>query len=153
MGRSLSDRYGINVSVESPKWAFPSFDTEDVAVADPKFSATHDNVHCRVIKRHVSKVRFPRPNGRPTDIPGLVQHLAEAANNNALHLPRGRARRQRIRARPHYYATKMQTATSKTRCLSSIANHNPLRKTHDYSSTGICWRKFGEPNWIAHRLL
>ncbi len=35
MGRSLADRYGINVSVESPKWSFP-FDTEDVAIADPQ---------------------------------------------------------------------------------------------------------------------
>ena len=50
---TLADRYGISVSVEAPKWAFPS-DTEDVAVADPEFSEQHNNIHYDVMKRHTS---------------------------------------------------------------------------------------------------
>jgi hypothetical protein len=38
IGATLADRYGISISVESPQWAFPT-DTEDVAIADPQFSA------------------------------------------------------------------------------------------------------------------
>ena len=80
MGRSLADRYGINVSVESPKWSFP-FDTEDVAIADPQFSVEHDNINYRVMKRHAIEVRFPTSeDGHPTDVPGLVRQLAEVAN-------------------------------------------------------------------------
>jgi hypothetical protein len=80
LGRSLYDRYGINISVESPKWSFP-FDTEDVAVADPDFSASHGNIHYRVMKRHAIEVRFPTSeDGKPTDIPRLVQLVSEAAN-------------------------------------------------------------------------
>ena len=81
MGRSLADRYGINVSVESPKWAFP-LDTEDVAIADPTFSAEHDNFHYQVMKRHAIEITFPTSeDGKPTDIPRLIQQLSEAANN------------------------------------------------------------------------
>jgi hypothetical protein len=81
VGRSLFDRYHINVSIESPRWAFP-LDTEDVAVADPEHSATHDNIHYRVMKRHYVEVQFPTSEeGRPTDVPALLQHLAEVANN------------------------------------------------------------------------
>jgi hypothetical protein len=81
MGRSLADRYGINVSVESPKWSFP-FDTEDVAIADPQFSVEHDNIHYRVMKRHTIEVRFATSeDGKLTDVPGLLQELAEVANN------------------------------------------------------------------------
>jgi hypothetical protein len=80
MGRSLSDRYGINISVESPKWAFP-LDTEDVAAADPEFSATHNNIHYLVQKRHALEIRFPTAeDGRPADIPSLVQQVSDAAN-------------------------------------------------------------------------
>jgi hypothetical protein len=44
IGLTIADRYGINLSVEAPKWAFPG-DTEDVAVADPAFSEQHENIH------------------------------------------------------------------------------------------------------------
>jgi hypothetical protein len=37
LGSTLANQYGVNVSIEAPKWAFPG-DTEDVAVADPAFS-------------------------------------------------------------------------------------------------------------------
>lgn len=57
IGRTLADRYGINVSVEAPKWAFLG-DTEDVAVADPAFSEQHGNIHYDVMKRHAIEVRF-----------------------------------------------------------------------------------------------
>lgn len=80
IGRTLADRFGIPVSVEDPKWAFP-VDTENVAVADPKFSAEHHNVPYLLMKRHVLQVRFSAPrNGPPRDVPGLLRQLADAAN-------------------------------------------------------------------------
>src|ERR1700693_3657193 len=57
IARTLADRYGITVSVEAPRWAFPG-DTEDVAVADPVFSAQHGDIHYRIMKRHVVQARF-----------------------------------------------------------------------------------------------
>jgi hypothetical protein len=80
IARTLADRYGISVSIEAPKWAFPS-DTEDVAVADPVFSAQHGHVHYRVMKRHFVQVRFSAlGNGLPLDVPGLLRQVADAAN-------------------------------------------------------------------------
>jgi hypothetical protein len=80
IGRTLAERYGINVSVEAPKWAFPG-DTEDVAVADPAFSEQHDNIHYGVMKRHVIEVRFSTSeNGQPDDVAGLLRQVADAAN-------------------------------------------------------------------------
>jgi hypothetical protein len=64
------------VSIESPKWAFPS-DTEDVAIADPVFSMQHGNVHYRIMKRHVVQVRFSAlANGLPNDVPSLLRQVA-----------------------------------------------------------------------------
>jgi len=80
IGRTLADRYGINVSVEAPKWAFPG-DTEDVAVADPAFSEQHDNIHYDIMKRHAIEVRFSTSgNRRPDDVARLLRQLADAAN-------------------------------------------------------------------------
>ncbi|HEX9120312.1 MAG TPA: hypothetical protein VF840_07215 [Terriglobales bacterium] len=80
VGRTLADRYGIGVNVEAPKWAFPG-DTEDVAVADPEYSAQHGNIHYQVMKRHVVQVRFlAAGNAPPSDVPGLLRQLIEAAN-------------------------------------------------------------------------
>src|SRR5215472_4956488 len=58
IGRTLSDKYGISVSVEAPMWAFP-YDTEDVAVADPEYSAKHHNIHYRLMRRHLVQVSSP----------------------------------------------------------------------------------------------
>jgi len=80
IGRTLSDRYGISVSVEAPKWAFPS-DTEDVAVADLKFSEQHNNIHYDVMKRHTVEVRFSvSGNTHPGDVAQLLRQVANAAN-------------------------------------------------------------------------
>jgi hypothetical protein len=80
IGRSLADRYGITLSIEAPRWAFPG-DTEDVATADPAFSKQHGNVHYAVMNRHHLQVQFSLGNtGRPTDIPSLVHQIADAAN-------------------------------------------------------------------------
>jgi hypothetical protein len=80
IGRTLSDRYGINVSVEAPKWAFPD-DTEDVAVADPAFSEQHNNIHYDVMKRHALEVRFSTSGSDdPIDVPRLLRQVVEAAN-------------------------------------------------------------------------
>jgi hypothetical protein len=78
IGRTLSDRYGINLSVEAPKWAFPG-DTEDVAIADPTFSAEHNNIHYDVMKRHALEVRFST-SGDPIDVARLLSQVVEAAN-------------------------------------------------------------------------
>ena len=80
IGRTLAARYGINVSVEAPKWAFPG-DTEDVAVADPAFSEQHDNIHYDVMKRHAIEVRFSSSgNKHPDDVARLLRQVADAAN-------------------------------------------------------------------------
>jgi hypothetical protein len=80
IGRALADRYGISVSVEAPKWAFPS-DIEDVAVADPQFSEQHDNIHYDVMKRHTVEVRFSTSgNRRQGDVAQLLRQVADAAN-------------------------------------------------------------------------
>ncbi|MFI5112086.1 MAG: hypothetical protein ACHP9S_04640 [Terriglobales bacterium] len=80
IGRTLADRFGIAVSVESPKWAFPA-DTEDVAVADPEYSAQHRNIHYQVMKRHVIQVRFSAAGSSPpNDVPGLLRQIIDAAN-------------------------------------------------------------------------
>ena len=80
VGRTLADRYGISVSVEAPKWAFPG-DTEDVAVADPAFSEQHDNIHYDVKKRHAIEVRFSSSgNKHPDDVARLLRQVADAAN-------------------------------------------------------------------------
>jgi hypothetical protein len=80
IGRTLADRYGINVSVEAPKWAFPG-DTEDVAVADPAFSEQHDNIHYDIMKRHAIEVRFSTSGSRhPDDVARLLRQMADAAN-------------------------------------------------------------------------
>jgi len=80
IGRTLADRYGISVSVEAPKWAFPS-DTEDVAVADPEFSEQHNNIHYKVVKRHTVEVRFSTSgNKHPDDVGQLLRQVADAVN-------------------------------------------------------------------------
>lgn len=80
IGRTLGDRYGISVSVEAPKWAFPR-DTEDVAVADPTFSEQHNNIHYAVMKRHSIEVRFSASeNGQPDDVARLLRQVVDAAN-------------------------------------------------------------------------
>ena len=80
VGVTIADRYGIKVSVEAPKWDFPS-DTEDVAVADPEFSEQHDHIHYAVMRRHAIEVRFSTSgNGHPDDVAGLLRQLANAAN-------------------------------------------------------------------------
>jgi hypothetical protein len=80
IGRTLTDPYGIKVSVEAPKWAFPG-DTEDVAVADPAFSEQHNNIHYDVMKRHAIEVRFSTSENRqPVDVAGLLRQVADAAN-------------------------------------------------------------------------
>jgi hypothetical protein len=80
IGATLADRYGINISVESPQWAFPG-DTEDVAIADPQFSAQHRNAHYLIMKRHTVEVGFsPVGNPAPNDVSHLLSQVAEAAN-------------------------------------------------------------------------
>jgi hypothetical protein len=80
IGATLADRYGINISVESPQWAFPG-DTEDVAIADPQFSAQHRNTHYLTMKRHTLEVGFsPVGNPAPNDVSRLLSQVAEAAN-------------------------------------------------------------------------
>jgi len=80
IGRTLADRYGINVSVEAPKWVFPR-DTEDVAVADPAFSEQHDNIHYDIMKRHAIEVRFSTSGSRhPDDVARLLRQVADAVN-------------------------------------------------------------------------
>jgi hypothetical protein len=80
IGATLADRYGINISVESPQWAFPG-DTEDVAIADPQFSAQHRNAHYLIMKRHNVEVGFsPVGNPAPNDVSHLLSQVAEAAN-------------------------------------------------------------------------
>jgi hypothetical protein len=80
IGRTLADRYGINVSVEAPKWAFPG-DTEDVAVADPAFSEQHYNIYYDIMKRHAIEVRFSSSGNRhPDDVVRLLRQVADAAN-------------------------------------------------------------------------
>jgi len=80
IGRTLADRYGISVSVEAPKWAFPG-DTEDVAVADPAFSEQHDNIHYDIMKRHAIELRFSTSgNKHPDDVARLLRQVADAAN-------------------------------------------------------------------------
>ena len=79
LAATLVYRYGINVSVESPQWAFPG-DTEDVAIADPQFSAQHENIHYLIMKRHAVEVRFPAVDATPNDVSGLLLQVAEAAN-------------------------------------------------------------------------
>lgn len=75
---TLADRYGIRVSVESPQWAFPA-DTEDVAIADPQFSAQHQNVHYLIMKRHFIQVRFPAAADAPP-MDSLLRQVVEGAN-------------------------------------------------------------------------
>lgn len=80
IGRELAHRYGISVSVEDPKWAFP-LDTEDVAVADPKFSAERHDTHYLMMKSHVLQLTFyVSRNGTPEGVPRVLRQLAEAAN-------------------------------------------------------------------------
>lgn len=80
IGRTLAGRYGINVSVEAPKWAFPR-DAEDVAVADREFSEQHDNAHYDIMKRHSVEVRFSISGNRhPDDVARLLRQVADAAN-------------------------------------------------------------------------
>lgn len=68
------------MSVEAPKWAFPS-DTEDVAVADPEFSEQHDHIHYGVMRRHALEVRFSASaDGHPGDVTRLLRQVADAAN-------------------------------------------------------------------------
>ena len=78
IGRALG-RYGVGVSVEAPRWAFP-LDTENVADADPVWSSQH-NAHYRLMRRHFLEVKFAAPrNSALTDVPRLLQQLADAAN-------------------------------------------------------------------------
>lgn len=80
LAQTLADRYGISVSVEAPKWDFPR-DTEDVAIADPQYSATHNHVHYQVMKRHLLQVRVPATVISATnDVPALLRRIADAAN-------------------------------------------------------------------------
>jgi len=80
IGATLAERYGINISVESPQWAFPG-DTEDVAIADPQFSAQHRNAHYLIMKRHTVEVGFsPVGNPAPNDVSRLLSQVVEAAN-------------------------------------------------------------------------
>jgi hypothetical protein len=80
LSATLADRYGVSVSVEGPQWAFPG-DAEDVAVADPQFSAQHQNAHYLVMKPHVVQIRFSAVgDAAPTDLHGLLLQLANSAN-------------------------------------------------------------------------
>jgi hypothetical protein len=89
IGQTLSDKYGINLSVESPTWDFPK-DAEDVSLADPNYSAQHPKVHYLVMKPHILQVRFnasdvhDRFNGaeriNPADVVPLLRQLVDVAN-------------------------------------------------------------------------
>lgn len=79
IGRTLADRYGIAVSVETPKWTFPS-DTESVAIADPEWSAQHRNAHYLVMKRHLLQVRFSSRGDWVPNVDALVRQIVDAAN-------------------------------------------------------------------------
>lgn len=74
LGRVLGV-YGVIVSVESPRWAFP-FDTENVADADPIWSSQHNNAHYLLMKRHSLELQFVLP----IDVPRLLHQLVDAAN-------------------------------------------------------------------------
>jgi hypothetical protein len=77
---TLADRYGVRVSVESPRWAYP-LDTEHVADADPEFSHSHHNVDYLVMKRHALLIRFPvAADGSIRDVPQVLQQLVSVAN-------------------------------------------------------------------------
>lgn len=79
MGRALG-MYGVSVSIESPRWAFP-FDTENVADADPIWSSQHNNAHYLLMKRHLLELQFEAPrNSTPADIPHVLHQLSDAAN-------------------------------------------------------------------------
>ena len=77
---TLADHYGISVSVESPQWSFPS-DAEDVALADPQFSALHHDAHYLAMKPHTVQIRFAVVGDAvPADIHELLLQLANSAN-------------------------------------------------------------------------
>jgi hypothetical protein len=103
---TLADRYEISVSVESPRWAFP-MDTEDVADADPQFSATHGNIHYRVMKRHTVQVRVPAGLVEPSNALRLSVRVVEAAN---LEMPY--EYRVYVAGQGHYALVPTKTLTS-----------------------------------------
>jgi hypothetical protein len=77
---TLADRYGVRVSVESPRWAYP-LDTEHVADADPEFSHSHHNIDYLVMKRHALVIRFPvAGDGSIQDVPQVLEQLVSVAN-------------------------------------------------------------------------
>ena len=154
MGHSLSDRYGINLSVESPKWSFP-LDTEDVAVADPEYSATHENIHYRVQKRHAIKVRFPlrrRPSHRR---PWSRENLAESANKE---MPYGY--RMDILDGDAFHAlvpTTTRNADGRLEAATPLLDHKvtiPLAKRmHSHSTAILLIAELGKQVRIRRRLL
>lgn len=80
IGRTLADKYGISVSIEAPKWAFP-IDAEDVAVADPEYSAKHNNIHYQVMRRHLVQVRVQgSKKSGPDNVAASLHQVADAAN-------------------------------------------------------------------------
>jgi hypothetical protein len=81
IGETLSDTYGVNVSVESPKWDFPN-EAEDVTLADPQYSHEHPTAHYMVIKPHTLEVRFNATGGRinPNDVLSVLRQLVDVAN-------------------------------------------------------------------------
>lgn len=80
LGTTLADLYGQRIVVEDPQWAFP-YDTKDISVADPAWTAKHHNAHELVMKAHTLRVRFPiNADGSVQDFAHVVQQIADEAN-------------------------------------------------------------------------
>lgn len=120
IGNTLADRYGIAVSVEDPKWAFPA-DTEDVADADPEYSSQHGNIHYQIMKSHVIQIRFPVFwTGYPTNVPDLLQQLVDAANREMPYA-------YRLDVRDNVYAlvpTQTLNSAGKTEKVQPLLDHH-----------------------------
>ena len=77
---ALSTRFGLRVSAEGPRWAYP-FDTEHVRDADPDFSRTHHDIDYLVMKRHALRFDFAvMADGSLPDVQSVLQQLVSAAN-------------------------------------------------------------------------
>ena len=79
IARAVASRFDMIITVEDPVWAFP-LDTEDVAAADPQFSASHNNVHYTVMKRHRLQISLPVEGKPPVPASEIMRRVAEAAN-------------------------------------------------------------------------
>jgi hypothetical protein len=80
IANALSQRFSVSVSAEEPEYQSTE-DFEDVAKADPQWSAEHQTVHYQVPKRRHIEVLFPASRmGHPLDIRAALQQVVENAN-------------------------------------------------------------------------